>query len=233
MNLNNDKDSIHKNQEIFDAYNNFIFSNDKDIFYKMATRLRLFEMVKDLHGDIIECGVFKGAGLILWLKILNMYHPNDIKKVIGFDFFDSSFVDDLDSDIDKKTMDEVFTRCKDLSEDDISLNGITNKILNSGFNENKFELIKGDITKTSKSFLIDRPGFRISLLYLDLDLEKPTYDTLENLYDRVVSGGLIVFDEYAYHAWSESNAVDNFAKKYDLKIHNTFIKSPTAYIIKP
>lgn len=233
MNLNNDKESIHKNQHIFDAYNNFIFSNDKDIFFKMATRLKLFEMVKNLHGDIIECGVFKGAGLILWLKILNMYYPNDIKKVIGFDFFDSSFVDDLDSDIDKKTMNEVFIRCKDLSDDDISINGITNKILNSGFDENKFDLIKGDISKTSKDFLKDRPGFRISLLYLDLDLEKPTYDTLVNLYDRVVSGGIIVFDEYAYHAWSESNAVDNFVKIHNLKIHNTFIKSPTAYIIKP
>ena len=162
-----------------------------------------------------------------------MYHPNDIRKVIGFDFFDPSFTDNLDSDVDKKTMKEVFSRCKDLDDNDISLNGITNKILNCGFEENKFELVKGDISKTSKDFLIDRPGFRISLLYLDLDLEKPTHDALQNLYDRVVSGGIIVFDEYAYHAWSEANAVDDFVKKYDLKIVNTFIKSPTAYIIKP
>jgi hypothetical protein len=233
MNLNNDNESIYKNQEIFDSYNKYMFSNDKDIFNKMVMRIRLFDQVKTLHGDIVECGVFKGAGILLWLKLLNMHHPNDIKKVIGFDFFDSSFVEELDNDIDKKTMKDVFIRCKDLSDDDISMNGIRNKILYGGFNETKFELIKGDISTTSKDFLINRPGFRISLLYLDLDLEKPTYDTLMNLYDRVVSGGIIVFDEYGYHAWSESNAVDMFVKQHNLTLYNTFIKSPTAYIIKP
>jgi hypothetical protein len=47
-----------------------------------------------------------------------------------------------------------------------------------------------------------------------------------------VPGGLVVFDEYAYHIWSESNAVDKFIKEKGLCLYNTHIESPTAYIIK-
>ena len=100
-----------------------------------------------------------------------------------------------------------------------------------GFESEKFKLVKGDISETSKSFYEDKPGARISLLYLDLDLEIPTYNVLVNLYDKIVDGGIIVFDEYAYHIWSEANAVDKFLQEYPgAELKHTFIKAPTAYI---
>ena len=49
---------------------------------------------------------------------------------------------------------------------------------------------------------------------------------------NIVSGGVIVFDEYAYHSWSESNGADDFIKEMGLTLHTTGIKAPTAYIIK-
>jgi hypothetical protein len=231
-NLYNNEGPLNDKQSLYDYYNNFIISDDRNLFFKLIMRNNLFEKVKHLNGDIVECGVFKGAGLLVWLKLIDMYQSHSIKKVIGFDFFNPTFVDELKNKIDRETMRQVFTRCNDLSVDEVSIEGIENKILNSGFKKNKFELIKGDISETSKEFLTDKPGFRISLLYLDLDLEKPTLDTLENFYDRIVPGGIIVFDEYAYHCWSESNAVDEFINKKQLKLINTHLQSPTAYLIK-
>ena len=81
-------------------------------------------------------------------------------------------------------------------------------------------------------FLKERPGFRISILYMDLDIEEPTYNVLNNMWDRIVSGGVVVFDEYAYHSWSESNAVDKFIKEHNLVLHRTNIQTPTAFVIK-
>lgn len=232
INLYNSNEKLSDKQNLYDSYNNYIISEDRNLFYKMVMRINLFEKVKHLHGDIVECGVFKGAGLLLWLKLLDMYEPNSIKKVLGFDFFDPGFVDKIPDEIDRETMKQVFTRCSDLKTSEVSFEGITDKIKNSGFKSNRFELIKGDISLTSKEFLKERPGFRISLLYLDLDLEKPTMDTLENFWDRIVPGGIIVFDEYAYHSWSESNAVDRFLEGKNIKLINTNIQSPTAYLIK-
>jgi hypothetical protein len=232
LNLYNTNSEINKNQNIYDSFNDFIISVDRNIFNKLYTRIKLYEKVKKLNGDIVECGVFKGTGILTWLKILKMNEPNSLKKVIGFDFFDKDFVKDLEKEVDRELMDQVFKRCDNLEENDISVNGISEKIINSGFNSDDFELIKGNIIETSKEYKKNRPGFRISLLYLDMDLEEPTYETLNNFWENIVKGGLIVFDEYAYHSWSESNAVDKFIKEKNLKLHSTKVKAPTAYIIK-
>ena len=220
------------NQDIYDSFNSFIFSTDRNIFNKLASRIKFYEMTKHLMGDIIECGVFKGSGMMTWLKILDMCEPNSIKKVIGFDFFDPSFVDDLNDPIDKKTMKQVFARCTDLDMDDISTGGVYNKFISCGIKKDRFELVKGDISETARMYLSDKPGLRVSILYLDMDLDIPTYDALTAFWDRMVEGGIVVFDEYAYHAWSESNAVDRFVKQHGITLHSTNLKTPTAYIRK-
>ena len=46
-------------------------------------------------------------------------------------------------------------------------------------------------------YTMSRPGFRISLLYMDLDVEEPTLKALEALWPRVCKGGVVIFDEYA------------------------------------
>ena len=71
-------------------------------------------------------------------------------------------------------------------------------------------------------------------MYLDLDIDKPTYASLNMLYDRIVRGGIIVFDEYACEKWTESNAVDRFLNEHPNLNIKTLLwgRTPTAYIIK-
>lgn len=232
MNIYNKTEESYTQQSTYDAYNNFLFSTDRNVFFKMITRIHLFEKIKNLSGDIVECGVFKGSGMILWLKLLDLHSPHDIRKVIGFDFFDKGFVENLEDENDKNMMSQVFTRCADLQEEDISKKGISKKILDCNISRERFELVKGDISISSKKFCEERPGFRISLLYLDVDLEEPTYEALRNLWPRVVSGGIVVFDEAYYHVWTETNALDRFIKENNVTLVKTNVKSPTAYIIK-
>ena len=97
-----------------------------------------------------------------------------------------------------------------------------------------YELIEGDVKLTISEYLEKNPGFRISYLYLDLDIEEPTLISLNFLYDRVVRGGIIVLDEYACHKWTESKAVDKFLESHkDLQLKTlTWSRTPTAYFIK-
>ena len=69
-------------------------------------------------------------------------------------------------------------------------------------------------------------------MYMDLDLEVPTYNTLVNLWDNVTKGGIVVFDEYGYHKWSESKGVDQFINERNIEIKNLNFMCPTAYIKK-
>ena len=231
LNIHNTTDLSAKTQDIYDNFNGFIFSKDRDVFNKMYARIGFYEKTSHLVGDIVECGVFKGSGLMTWLKILALNEPNSIKKVIGFDYFNPSFVEYLPDATDKKSMTEVFTRCNAINGE-FTLDSVLGRIKGAGIDPSKVDLVSGDIGTTSLTYAIERPGFRISILYMDLDLYKPTYDTLNNLWSRVVDGGIVVFDEHGYHAWSESSAVEQFVRERGLVLHRTNMKAPTAYIIK-
>jgi hypothetical protein len=230
MNIYNHTGLMKDNNDVYESFNNFIFSEDRKVLHKLLYRHHLFQMVKELPGDIVECGVFKGSGVFTWAKLIELFCPFEIKKVVGFDFFDQTFVSDL-AEQDRGSMEQVFTRCN-ATQEQISDDTIKSKLLEIGIQPHKFELIKGDISQTSIDYIKANPGFRISLLYMDLDIEKPTLDALENFWNAIVPGGVIVFDEYGYGAWTESNAVDFFTQKHNLTLLKTNVIAPTAYVIK-
>jgi hypothetical protein len=219
-------------QSLFDNFNGFILNKDRRIFNKLISRALIYNEVKDIPGDIVECGVFKGTGLYTFLKLKNIFNPTTSKKVIGFDFFNTEELISSITDInDKETMSTLF-KDRNFTHTESFKETLYNNILNDGFDKSEFELIEGDISITTKQFSADNPGFKISLLYIDLDLEIPTYNTLVNLWDNVTKGGIIVFDEYGYHKWSESKGVDRFINEYNLDIKSLNYLCPTAYIKK-
>jgi hypothetical protein len=215
------------------SFNDFIFSNDIKILGKLLYRFKFFEQTKHLAGDIVELGVFKGSGVATFVKFLEIYCPNSNKKIIGFDIFDtikSNKILDKYGDFDKNHMNIVYSRVKDT---DLSLDSVNKRLENMNINK-KYILVEGDVEETLPKFLEENPGFRISMLYIDVDLKRPTYNGLKYLWDRILPGGIILFDEYEYHKFSESDGVEQFLNErninYDIKSTNWMC--PTAYLIK-
>jgi len=218
---------------VFDAFNKFIFSKDIKVIGKLLHRFRFFEMVKDLPGDIVEVGVFKGSGVASFQKFIELFCPNSIKKVIGFDIFDvekSKIILSNDSAIDKSEMIKVYDRVEHGS---LTLQAVTQRLNDMKLNSRAI-LVDGDITESMPVFVKENPGFRISLLYIDVDLERPTYVALKNLWDRVLPGGVVVFDEYEFHKFSESTGVEKFLKEMNIEytVKSTHFMGPTAFIVK-
>jgi hypothetical protein len=219
-------------QSIYDNFNSFILSEDRRVFNKLISRALLYHEVKDIPGDIVECGVFKGTGLYTFLKLKKLYNPNSLKKVIGFDFFDTNeLINSISNKIEKESMETLFSS-REFKHENSFKNTLANQIIKNGFLSSDFDLIEGDISITTKDFSEKNPGFKISLLYMDVDLEAPTYNTLNNFWDNMTKGGLIIFDEYGYHKWSESKGVDRFIKEKNLEIKCLNYACPTAYIKK-
>ena len=216
-------------QSVYDSYNKLMFSKDTRVFSKMMKRAELYLNVKDIVGDILEFGVFKGASIALWSKLINMYEPNSITKVIGFDFFNpEQVVGELDG-INKSMMTDVVNR---VEKNDLSLESVEEKL--SVFDSSRYKLIQGNAVSTSSTFVNNNPGLKIKMMYMDLDVGEPTYEILLKLWNNVSINGIIVFDEYAYHQWDESVGVDKFLKTIHGKYEqfSTGIYSPTFYIKK-
>jgi len=216
-------------QSVYDAYNTLIFSGDSRVFNKMAKKIELYSEVKNLPGDILEFGVFKGAGIGIFLNLKRLYEPNSLMKVIGFDFFNPTVLADTLDGLNKSMMGAVLNRV-DINE--LSVESVKARL--SKFNLDDFTLIMGNAVINSKEYNTNNPGARIKILYMDIDLGEPTYNILKTLWKKVVKGGIVVFDEYGYHKWDESEGVDRFLKEIpgEYEFIDTKIQSPTAYIRK-
>ena len=158
-----------------------------------------------------------------------MYEPNSLMKVIGFDFFNSVKLTNTLDGLNKIMMTTVLNRA---ANEELLIENVKDRL--SNFNEDTYKLIEGDGVVNSIQYNIENPGARIKLLYMDIDLGEPTYKILNTLWNKVVRNGIIIFDEYGYHKWDESNGVDKFLKEIEgqYEFVDTKIGSPSAYIVK-
>jgi hypothetical protein len=206
---------------------------------RFLAHYELFKMTMDLPGSIVELGVSRGVSFFSFHKFLEIFLPTDTtKKVYGFDSFeglgdfsekDGQAFNDLANDKKDggwsaaKVEEEIFELCRIFNEDNILA-------------RERSRLIKGRVQDTLDDFLTDTPGLRINLLHFDLDLYEPTLFTLEKLWDLVVPGGVIVFDEYGLPPWGgEATAFDEFRRKrgVNVKLQKfNWCLTPTAYCIK-
>jgi hypothetical protein len=216
-------------QTIYDSFNNLMFSEDSRVFNKMVKKIEIYNQTKHLLGDIVEFGVFKGAGMALFLKLVKLYEPNGITKVIGFDFFKPEEMLAELSGINKEMMSDVLGR---VDNDELTLAKVKERL--DSIQSSNFMLIQGEAVAECRKYYDDNPGARIKLLYMDLDLGEPTYNIMKILWNRIGNSGIIVLDEYGYHKWDESNGVDKFLKEIpgQYTLVNTNVISPTLYIIK-
>lgn len=225
----NDNYIVKPSQDIYNSFNDFIFSNESLIFNKLAKKIEIYSIIKPLVGDIVEFGVFKGSGTALWMKLKKLYEPHSLMKIIGFDYFNpSNLLNELEGD-NNEIMKYVVDR---VDHTDLTIESVSERL--SKIDNDSYLLIKGDAVKECSKYYNKNQGARIKLLYMDLDLGDPTYEILKILWDKVVNNGIIVFDEYGYHRFDESNGVDKFLNeiKDQYKIINTNVNAPSMYIIK-
>lgn len=229
-NICNNNSKNTPSQDIYDNFNQFIFSKDIKLIGKLLHRFQFFEKTKHLAGDIVELGVFKGSGMATFIKFLEVFCTHSNKKVIGFDLFDSNN-DTINNFENGDKMKIVYDKVK---SEELNIENVEKKLSIINEDNSKFILVKGDVCLTTKKFVDDNPGFRISLLYIDLDLNEPVYHSLKNLWERILPGGYIVFDEYEYHKFDESTGVERFLNEFYIKyeIISTNWFAPTAYLIK-
>ena len=212
-------------KKAFEYENNFYLTCDSSRLGKFLAHYQLFDMARKSSGEIVECGVFKGASLSRFAMFRELFESHDTRKIIGFDIFGKFPKTKFKADFKKRTkfIDEAGLQS-------ISKEQLIKVLKNKGVYKN-IELVKGDITKTIPKYLEKNPELRISLLNLDTDIYEPAVTILEYLYPRIVKGGILILDDYGVFP-GETKAVDEYftTKKIEIKKFS-FSKSPS-YIIK-
>ena len=217
--------NFFKFQKIFD--NNLSEFKNKMIDvcyeYSMMNSKRLWNIFhcsesvlnENIEGDFVECGVFKGGGIILMSAIIE-YNKKQ-KKVWAFDTFEGmSKPDENDKDYsgeDAMIHWKVFNNKEFNKWCYTSLNEVKSNVSQAS-KRLKLELdnikyIKGDVEKT----LNDNANLpkKISILRLDTDFYKSTKKELEVLYPKLSVGGFLIVDDYGYWEGSKKACLEYFS----------------------
>ena len=212
-------------EKSFEYENNFYLSCDITRISKILAHYEAYKMIKEIPGEIVECGVFKGVSLVRFAMFREIFSNPFSKKVIGFDTFDkfptTSFKDD----------DEARAKFIEAAgEDSISKKQLLEILEHKEIN--KFvELVEGDVTTTIPEYVKDNPELKISLLNLDTDIYEPAVTILEELYPRITKGGILLLDDYGTHP-GETKAVDEYFHNKNVEIKKFPFTMTPCFIIK-
>jgi hypothetical protein len=67
--------------------NGFYLTSPSSRIAKSIAHYELYKKITGLPGEVVECGVFKGASLIRFATFREMTESQFSRKIIGFDAF--------------------------------------------------------------------------------------------------------------------------------------------------
>lgn len=172
----------------------FVFANRITVTAALS-RMELFKMVQDVPGAIVECGVYKGNSLMLYMHLSMILEPYAINRsIIGFDTF-QGFAS-IDKENDPTDINE--TMFSDTDDSIIQEMIDTNDLVRPVNRIPRCEIVKGDILETVPAFVKTRPDLVVAMLILDTDLYASTKVALETFLPYMPKGAIVVLDEVAY-----------------------------------
>lgn len=211
--------------KMFEYENKFYLSSTIDRFSKFVTHLDFYRKILGLPGEVVECGVFKANSLSRFIKFRSLLENSMSRKIIAFDTFGEFPEAFYPEDFNKRAEFIKLAGSKSISKGDIE-----NILKDLNLFQN-IELVEGDILKTVPEYVKEVPSIKISILHIDVDLYEPTKVVLENFYDHVVKGGIIILDDYGAFAGA-NKAIDDFFSDKDIKIQKLDFSNSISFVVK-
>jgi O-methyltransferase len=195
--------------------------------YTMTPRLPFIKNLdlafeyRHVPGVVVECGTWRGGMIAGIAAILG-----NNREYYLFDSFEGlPEAKPIDGENAQAWQNDTqspyfFDNCKaEMAEAEraMKLSGVTN-----------FTIVKGWFDQTLPNFSDDKP---IAILRLDGDWYESTMTCLENLYPKLVPGGIIIIDDY--HTWDGcSRAIHDYLTREKLNDRVCQWRNDIAYIIK-
>ena len=187
--------------------------------YTMTSIERLYALYKSVEyivsanipGDFAEAGVWRGGSCMLIADTLLALGESS-RRIFLFDTFAGHPRPDAEKDIDiwgNRAIDEWQRTTGDDNHGQwayVSLEEVQANLALTGYPSDKLVFVKGMVEKTVQN--VDAKG-RLALLRLDTDWYGSTAAGLEHLYPRLISGGVLIIDDYGHYK-GQRLAVDEY-----------------------
>ena len=178
-----------------------------------------YKMTLGVAGHIAEIGVFKGAGSLLFAKLMKLFEPDSLTLVHGFDWFRGARVTDEEKYVANGECYEDYDR-------------VVNLIRAQGL-DHMLHIHNLDVTKDLEQFFSQNSHLQFKLIFSDCGTYDVVRSTLHHFWPRLTSGGVMIFDQFNHEvAPGETRAIKEFMPDAKMRTF-PFGWMPTAYVVKP
>ena len=216
---------INNNQKIIELNNDDAKLISVISKYSMTPRIRIYNLLqalrhikqKNIDGDFVECGVWRGGNIILFKKFLENELKNSNKKIFAYDTYEGmNQPSEEDYNLTSKLSAKILLKKEKNKNSNIwgvsKIEDVKKNISENVESLNDINFIKGEVEQTLNNE--KNLPLKISILRLDTDWYLSTKKELEVLYDRVSSGGIIIIDDYGHWNGSKKAVDEFFSNKY-------------------
>ena len=187
----------------------------------IARYLALYEhykMTSGIAGHIAEVGVWNGASLLYLTKLARIFEPYSYTVVHGFDWFQGMHPTNEKTDLKSG----IYTGDYEKLVATIEAQSLQNCVA----------VHKLDVAKDLPQFFEANPSLMFKLVFLDCSIFNVIEAALENLWPRLVRGGVLVLDEFNVSATPEETlAVRKFFGDAAVRTLQ-WSRQPSGYVIK-
>jgi SAM-dependent methyltransferase len=207
--------------------------------YSMNSSLRSWVLIvalkeifeKNIEGDFVETGVWKGGNLILFKKYIQKYNLKD-RKIFGYDTFEG-MAEPTMYDKDFKNISALeYVRNKKIENyssyhSKINLDQVKENFIKETGDIDNLLLFKGRTNDTLQKN--NKVPDKIAILKLGTCFyESPKFE-LEIMYEKLQKGGYLIVDDYGW--WKGAKlAFDDFFKNNKHNLH--FVDHTSRFFIK-
>jgi O-methyltransferase len=193
--------------------------------YTMTTDERIAALItavdyiekNQIEGDFVECGVWKGGSAVAMIECLKQHNSHNRYLYLYDTFEGMSSPTENDKDFTGRDALEYLKENEKNTGNAMwcyaPLELVKNVVSDKGYPNEKIKFIKGKVEETIPQIMPQK----IALLRLDTDFYESTKHEMEFLFPLLVSGGVLIIDDYGY--WKGSRkAVDEYIDKNKIKI---------------
>jgi len=187
--------------------------------WKALTLYELYKKTSGLCGHIAEVGVHKGTSSLLFAKLVQIFEPEALTLVHGFDWFRGT----------SATQEDLLLNNFNDAEDEERVR----KLVRLQKLDHILKIHNLDVSKDIDGFFDQYPHIRFRLAYLDSGTYPVVASAIKAFWPRMVPGGLMIFDQYNNEvAPGETRAVSELLPNLKIEtIPNSWF--PNAFVQKP
>jgi O-methyltransferase len=200
-----------------------------------AIRAAEYIACKNIPGAVVECGVWRGG--VSMAMASRMKSLGQFRDFFLYDTFDG-MSEPTEFDISPSGQ-KADSMLRNLSKDEQNhiwayapIEKVRRNVESVSYPSEKIHFIQGKVENTIPGTIPDQ----IALLRLDTDWYESTKHELHHLYPLLVSGGILILDDYGFWAGAR-RAVDEYFDKIGLEIKlnvvNDGIANSAHWIFKP